>query len=99
MQATRRALAAIATGLTLLVAGAPADATPDEVEATDFPGVAQIAEILPAYAGGDRTIEQDHAIWIFRDDCQSYEEGPSGQVRKYAYYYAPASSQPSLPLV
>lgn len=94
-----RAVSAIAAGLMVLVATGPATATPPAVDATDFPGVAQIAEILPAYAGGERTIEGDHPVWVYKKNCQSYEEGPSGNVRKFAYYYAPESSQPSLPNV
>ena len=94
-----RAAATIAAGLALIVTTPPATSAPRAVGAADFPGVAQISEILPAYAGGTRTIEDDHAIWILKDNCQSYEDGPSGQVRKFAYYYAPDSSQPSLPNV
>jgi hypothetical protein len=81
----------------VLIATGPAGATPRDVTAPDFPGVGQIAEILPAYAGGNRTIENDHAVWVYRADCQSYEEGPGGHVRKFAYYYAPDSTQPSFP--
>lgn len=92
-----RAGTAVAAGVAVLVATGWAGAAPREVSAPDFPGVAQIAEILPAYAGGDRTIEDDHAVWVYRKDCRSYEEGPGGDIRKFAYYYAPDSSQPSLP--
>ena len=94
-----RVAAAIATGTTVLAAAGSAGAAPREVSAPDFPGIAQIAEILPAYDGGTRTIEDDHAVWVYKANCQSYEEGPSGDIRKFAYYYAPESSQPSLPNV
>ncbi len=74
--------ATIAAGATVLTGG-PAGA---DVTAPDFPGVAQVAEVLPSYEGAERRIEADHPIWVFRDDCQSYENGPSGTVRKWAYY-------------
>ncbi len=90
--------AAIATGVTVLVATGPAGAAPREVSAPDFPGVAQVAEILPSYMGADRHIEADHPIWIFRADCLAYENGPSGEVRKWAYY-DPDTEQSTLPRV
>ncbi len=79
----------IAAGVALAsVAGPLPPATAGgSVDATDFPGVRQVAEILPDYAGGDRHIEVDHPIWIFRANCSSYENGPAGEVRKWAYYY------------
>ena len=92
-----RASAAISAGLMLLVTAEPATATRPTVDASDFPGVSQIASILPAYDGGTRTIESDHPIWVLRANCLSYENGPSGVVRKFAYYGAPESDQPSYP--
>jgi hypothetical protein len=65
------------------------------VDATDFPGVRQVAAVVPTFAGGSRTVENDHAIWIFRRNCSSYVEGPRGEIRKWAYYY-PADDGPLL---
>lgn len=89
----RRTLLAVA--LILASATGSASAVPDSVEASDFPRLRQVAEIVPAFTGGSRTIEGDHAIWIFRPNCSSYVDGPSGQVRKWSYYY-PADDGPLL---
>jgi hypothetical protein len=91
---TLTATLALAAGLTL--AGAPSDGASARraVDAGDFPGVRQVAEVLPDYAGGDRTIEDDHAIWIFRSNCSSYQDGPAGEVRKWAYFYGPDHTSP-----
>jgi|GEM_PF-6186866 len=90
---TRTALWALAL---ILVSGTgSAAAVPDSVEASDFPRLQEVAEVVPTFAGGSRTVEGDHAIWIFRSNCSSYVEGPSGQVRKWAYYY-PADDGPLL---
>jgi hypothetical protein len=74
---------AAATGASLVAVTGPADA---DVTAPDFPGVAEVAEVLPSYEGANRRIKVDHPIWIFRENCRSYEDGPSGEVRKWAYY-------------
>jgi len=87
------------TALCLLpLVGAEATTAP-AVGASDFPGVGQIAEILPDYAGGDRFVENDHPVWVFNSNCLSYRNGPSGEVRKWAYYYGSDSDAPSLPRV
>jgi hypothetical protein len=86
---------AAATGVALLGASAPAASARRTVDAGDFPGVRQVAAILPDYAGGNRHIEADHAIWIFQADCSAYENGPSGEVRKWAYFDGPDGSDPA----
>jgi hypothetical protein len=93
---------AVAAALALLPAAAPAAPIASfarAVDRSDFPTVAEIAASLPAYAGGERHVEADHPVWIFKSDCSAYENGPSGIVRKWAYYYAADSDQPSLPRV
>jgi hypothetical protein len=89
----RRALAAAAAGAALLTGPAWAATGGDTVTAADFPGVGQVAAIDPDYTGGNRTIEADHPVWIFRTNCSSYEDGPSGQIRKWAYYEAPDGTE------
>ncbi len=90
----RRAVAV--AGMVLVAATGPAAAAsaPGTVDATDFPGVRQVAEILPAYDGGSRHIEDDHAVWVFRRNCLSYKEGPSGEIRVWAHY-DPATADPT----
>ena len=82
--------ATMAAGASLLAGAGPAGA---DVTAPDFPGVTQITQVLPSYEDADRRIKDDHPIWVFRDDCQSYENGPSGQVRKWAYYQSHAEQE------
>ncbi len=75
---------------------ASSGATPaPAVDASDFPGVRQVAAVIPAFAGGSRTVEDDDAIWIFKSNCSSYVDGPSGEIRTWAYYY-PAEDGPLL---
>ena len=85
---------AVAALALLPLAGSAATPAP-AVDASDFPGVRQVAAVIPAFAGGTRTVEDDHPIWIFKSNCSAYVEGPSGQVRKWAYYY-PAEDGPLL---
>ncbi|KAA1419028.1 hypothetical protein F0U44_11230 [Nocardioides humilatus] len=89
----------IVCGLTLV--GGATEAAPQlrAVDASDFPTVDQVAMVLPAYAGGERFVEGDNPIWIFQSDCSGYRNGPSGEVRKWAYYYAIESDQPANPRV
>lgn len=87
--------AVLAVALILAATTGSATATPDSLEASDFPRLQEVAEVVPGFAGGSRTVEGDHAIWIFKPNCSSYVEGPSGQVRKWAYYY-PAEDGPLL---
>lgn len=94
-----RSAAAAAAGLMLVTAPgpSPASAARRAVDATDFPGVRQVAEILPEYDGGTRHIEDDHPVWIFRRNCLSYRDGPAGEVRAWAYYYPAAVDAASYP--
>ena len=96
---TTRILGTGLAALSLLPLAGTGAATAPAVDASDFPGVGEIAAILPAYAGGERHIENDHAVWIFKRSCTSYRDGPSGEVRKWAYYYSPESDARSLPRV
>ncbi len=92
-----RAAAAAAVWLSVVSPGGPAPAANARptVAAGDFPRVGEVAAIVPAFAGGTRTVEADHPIWIFKSNCSSYEDGPSGEIRKWAYYY-PAEDGPVL---
>ncbi|KAA1426001.1 hypothetical protein [Nocardioides antri] len=97
-QAARAAAAAAVLAL-LCTTGPipPGSAVPRSVDATDFPGVRQVAEILPEYDGGARHLEDDHAVWVFRRNCLSYRDGPAGEVRAWAYYYPASGDAPSYP--
>lgn len=89
---------AVAAGLALAAAPTHGASAGRTVDASDFPRVRQVARVLPDYAGGTRDVESDHPIWIFKENCSSYENGPSGVVRKWAYFYGPdASSPPAKP--
>jgi hypothetical protein len=94
-RATRAAGAVVAVLMTLSTAGPAPASTARTVDASDFPGVRQVARILPAYAGGTRTVESDHAIWVFQPNCSAYRDGPSGVVRKWAYFYGPDDVAPA----
>ncbi len=94
-----RMLGTTAAALSLVPLAASGATPVPGVDASDFPSVGQVAHILPDYAGGERYVEKDHPVWIFEGNCLSYRNGPSGEVRKWAYYYGTDSDAPSLPRV
>jgi hypothetical protein len=102
MRRHRILVAILTTTTAFALASAPSQGAEAHrtVDASDFPRIGQMARILPDLAGGSRFVERDHPIWIFKENCSAYENGPSGVVRKWAYFYGPdGSTPPGLPRV